>query len=176
MKLLERLAARRLEIEEGIRMPIIKDWFEDRKPLASTSRTEAMLAAQPGVKLSLVNLLNQLKAEVDSVTVDGRIELKEVVQFAVRAMRLIFAELKKLDFDSETNREVVLYALDEFYLQVLAPLDIPGVPAFIENRFVDPLIGSWWHDAADGIYDALFEDLPVVPVKVEPTGSANPNG
>lgn len=173
MNLIQRLHDRRVRIKSDINLRPYMDWFLDRDlELPINASASAVLESVPSFKSSIINVLIQLKAEVDSVTEDGRVTFREMVGFVVRASKLLYAEAKKYELDSEKTKEAVLYALDEFYTVVISPLDIPFVPSYIENSLVDPALGKWWHDAASGMYDALFlsDPEPVLPVK--PAGAA----
>lgn len=147
---LESLKERIAIIAEG--NPITR-WFQTKE---DKTNTEAFTTVMP----SLSALLEQLKAEVTAMTVDNRITFSEFVHFIGRATRLIYGTISQIGgIDPVERKTMVLTAVDEFYQRVLAPLDIPYVPAFIENSYLDPAIGKWVHDAANALYDVIVNSL-----------------
>lgn len=57
------------------------------------------------------------------------------------------------------KKVVVMTALAEFYDEVIAPIDIPYVPHFIETRVVDPKLRTVFLGAVEGTVDALVAVL-----------------
>lgn len=51
------------------------------------------------------------------------------------------------------RRQAVLEAFDRFYREVIQPLDLPGVPEYLERSIVDPAIGSTLHAIAAALVD-----------------------
>jgi hypothetical protein len=72
--------------------------------------------------------------------------LKCFVDFAKAMPELSVAEQKT----------AALAALDRFYVEQIAPLDLPGVPDLAENAIVDPMIGGIVHDLASGLFDVFI--------------------
>ncbi len=194
MTLIQRLAARQAKVEAA-KSGNITDWFSEKRnnieanriyhrllekqkvPIASesgfSSASSSTLEVSPLIIISEV--LNQLKAEVAAVTEDNKIQFGELVQFVVRATKLLNEALQRFNFNREESKEAVLLSLDNFYARVLAPLDIPFVPEWIENRFVDPVIGGWMHEIVSGLYDALFPvETPAFTRSGPPTIAPNP--
>lgn len=71
------------------------------------------------------------------------------------------------------KKEAALQFAARLYDQVIAPLDIPRVPAFIENNFVDPAIRSLFLSLAAGLVDTL---LTVFAREAGPAAPAAPAG
>lgn len=157
MSLATRLEARHDRIAEFLSPDRgILNWFRDRKP--ETEQAASVLDTIKTTKIytPLIGILEKLRAEVHVISEDGRITFSEVVQFAVRAMQLLHTELATVTaLDAVSRKEVTMLAFDEFYLKVIAPLDIPYVPTFVESSFLDPMLGKLWHQAADGLYEAI---------------------
>lgn len=153
---LESLKERIAIIAEGNR---ITRWFDTKIANPGTAaivKSDAFVALSP----MLSTLLEQLKAEVSAMTVDNRITFMEFVNFIGRATRLLYGTVSQItSIDPVERKLLVLTAVDEFYTRVLAPLDIPYVPAFFENSYLDPLIGTWVHDAASAFYDIIVSSL-----------------
>lgn len=157
MSLATRLEARHDRIAEFLSpdRPIL-NWFRDRKP--ETEQAANVLEAIKTTKIytPLIGILEKLRAEVAVISEDGRITFSEVVQFAVRSVQLLHTELATVTaLDAVSRKEITMLAFDEFYLKVIAPLDIPYVPTFVESSFLDPMLGKLWHQAADGLYESI---------------------
>lgn len=104
---------------------------------------------------AIVEALDKLRAELTSLVENDSLSLNTLVQFIVHAVKTLSESIRQFDLEGGFAKESVLMALDDFYTHVIAPLDIPYVPNWLEYRFVDPVVGSWWHDAASALYDAI---------------------
>ena len=52
-------------------------------------------------------------------------------------------------------KETVLSAFDKFYDTVVAPFDIPMIPEFIENTYIDPAVRTFVRSQAANTFDAV---------------------
>ncbi len=52
-------------------------------------------------------------------------------------------------------KETVLAAFDKFYDTVVAPFDIPMIPEFIENTYIDPAVRTFVRSQAANTFDAV---------------------
>ena len=160
-------------------------WFSERKENVEAQR---ILSSELWTKVQadFTNLLEQLRAELETIRVDNRVTLSEAVSFIGRAIRLGYEIVAKYAAKEEDRKATVLMLVDEFYNRLLAPLDIPFIPGFVENSLVDPLIGKALHYGVDGLYDvivgALFAKPPLMASTLgssvgspTPVGSANPD-
>jgi len=157
MSLADRIEARHDRIQEFLSPDRgILAWFRDRKPETEQAANVLETIKTTKIYTPLIGILEKLRAEVAVISEDGKITFSEVVQFAVRATQLFYTELSTVTaLDAVSRKEVTMLALDEFYLKVIAPLDIPYVPTFVESSFLDPMLGKLWHQAADGLYEAI---------------------
>ncbi len=84
--------------------------------------------------------------------------------------------------DDAAKKAAVLKACETFYQQVLAPLDIPGVPNLLESTIVDPLLGKVASVVMSGIIDGLVailkteKAMPEEPEEVPSDAPAIPQG
>jgi|TARA_R110000868_G_scaffold353568_3_gene614779 hypothetical protein len=157
MSLADRIEARHDRIQE-FQSPnrSILAWFRDRKPETEQAASVLDTIKTNSIYVPLVAILEKLRAEVHVISEDGKITFSEVVQFAFRATQLFYSELAPINaLDPVARKEVTMLALDEFYLRVIAPLDIPYVPTFVESSILDPMLGKLWHQAADGLYESI---------------------
>lgn len=67
------------------------------------------------------------------------------------------------ELNADDLKATVLAAFDKFYDDVIAPLDIPFVPNFIETRWVDPMLKAALHKQVSGIFDAVLKILGQAP-------------
>jgi len=109
-------------------------------------------------------LYDDLKAQIDIVlaaaktaTADKQVTLKEAVTIGLEVFHAVAIAAKGLPNSTHDEKKAVLIQVaDEFYRQVLAPIDIPGIPDFIESRFVDPAIGNVFSKMAEGVIDWIL--------------------
>jgi len=156
-------------------------WFQDRTAHVDADRiSNSELYAK--VYNDFVALLNQLQAQVAVIQQDNRITLSEAVSFIGNAIQQGYVIVSKYAATPTDRKDLVLMLIDELYVRVLAPLDIPYVPGFVENSFLDPMIGKGLHYAVDGLYDVIVGALNTTPPlhaatlgSSSPSGSVNPN-
>ena len=154
MNLSQRLEKFRSRIAERLSQQQDETGWLSKRDLASPELATAL--SLPGLMPIVEDTLNQLKAEVEEIMRDNRLTFSEVIQFSVRAIKILHTELSQFTtLDAVQRKNVVLLALDEFYGKVIAPLDIPYVPKWLENSLVDPQLGKLWHSGAESLYDAV---------------------
>lgn len=166
MSLFARLDSESIRSRVKSSAPRITTWFASRKDVDSLFNPVRGVSASDNLDFEKLRsdvtlVLNQLTAEIDAIRADGTITFKEVISFCVRLFQLVLPVLQSFPSSAIRQKDLALEIADEFYLRVLAPLDIPYVPAFIENSFLDPAIGRLWHEAASGLYDSLLQFFPV---------------
>lgn len=77
---------------------------------------------------------------IDTFTADGKLSYKESFVVALRMAQALGNAVDQLSDPSQL--ESLILECEEAYDEHIAPLDISGVPNWIENRFVDPTIKS----------------------------------
>lgn len=87
-------------------------------------------------------------------------------------VRDLILQVNQLEADGKTKKEAVIIVANRFYDELIAPMDLPGVPNFIEGRFVDPAVARIWESVVSSIVDH-FVDLMRSPASL--TGSEVPN-
>lgn len=107
--------------------------------------------------------LKALIAHYKTVAVDGLTveEIWELVQDAIAsAMRIIkSADAQSGNTPSLTFDEVIMHFAEEFYDQVLGPIDLPKIPNVIETRFVDPALRGAFLRLVRGMVNSLKKIL-----------------
>jgi len=141
-------------------------WFslnkgDDSDLLPSIERNPLFQVA----KDELAALLDQLQAELDTIKQDGKITLKEAMSFIGLVIQRSYVLLQKFTATPEDRKFVTMFIVSEFYFKLLAPLDLPWIPDFLEKRFVDPMLGNWLLAAVDGLYDIITESWDYRPGK-----------
>lgn len=146
--------------------PRVLTWFQARKTHPADDRylaifdKQAVFSASTGfdptdVRTQVLSILDKITAELDVFKSSTPLTVKSITSFTVRLIHLILPVINSLPVDSAERKKYALVVVDEFYYRVIAPLDIPYIPNFIENSIIDPLIGNVWHEVASGLYDAL---------------------
>lgn len=80
---------------------------------------------------------------------------------SLRALRRIHAVVHAIPGASVAERRAaVLEAFDRFYREVIGPLDLPGVPEYLERSIVDPALGSTLHAVAAALVDFVALSEP----------------
>ena len=168
MPLLEHLRRNR---EAIISRLTVGRWFTDRKPNVEADRViNSTLFKESQIPLAM--MLDLLRGEVAFIKHDDRISFVEAVTFIGRSVRLFYAVVIAMPSDPAEQKAVVMLAVDEFYTKEIAPLDIPYIPSWIENRFVDPMVGGWFHDAASALYDIIVDAIETTVLTGHPVGQA----
>lgn len=106
-------------------------------------------------------LYDQLKGQIDTILAaaktaaeDKQITLKEVTVIGMEVFHGIAILATSFPESSHDERKATLLQVaDQFYSSVLAPMDIPYVPAIVENTIVDPALGKVFHSVAEGMID-----------------------
>jgi len=109
-------------------------------------------------------LYDQLKGQIDQVlaaaktaAADKQITLKEAVTIGMEVFHAVAIAASSLPGTTKDEKKAVLIKVaDDFYKSVLAPIDIPGVPDFLESRLVDPLLGNVFSKVAEGVIDWIL--------------------
>lgn len=165
MSIFKKLSTDSAKLSVQNTVPRIRTWFTSNAAGKNVGLRQALRGVVGARELDkfrqdIVNVLNQITAELDLIRADGTLTFKEVVSFCVRLFQLTFPILQSVAITATQRKDYALAIADEFYTRVVAPLDIPYVPTFVENSFLDPLIGKVWHEAASGLYDALLQFIP----------------
>lgn len=104
----------------------------------------------------VMDLLDHYK----KVTEDRNLSLDEVWALTTSAIAGVMRIVEAAgDFDGPVKKEAVLAFASSFYDQVIAPLDIPYIPAMIENRLVDPALKNVFLQLVSGSVESLVNIL-----------------
>lgn len=110
--------------------------------------------------------LDQLIAYYKSLDTTGW-TIEEVYSFITRATASVIKVVSKYNPAELDLKTTVLVAFDEIYDKVIAPIDIPYIPHFIEQRFVHPMLKKALHKQISGIMDGvirIFQNTTPTPV------------
>ena len=149
------------------------------------------MSPAPTPALTLAEVLDKALADLIAryreATADGKVTISEVVTIGSAAVDgFVLAAQTVAGATGAEKHAAVLAAVDQFYASVIAPLDIPRIPDFIERTIVDPALGSVLHFVADGLIKAAvnrfstmgidgFGPTPApVPAPAPDTGAAGP--
>lgn len=80
------------------------------------------------------------------------------------------------EYTGDEKKKAVLKAAELFYDQVIAPIDIPTIPSFLETTLVDPAIRKLFLKLTDGAIDALTNLFNRVGWYDVPAGTNGANG
>jgi len=108
------------------------------------------------VQHAVVALIERGRAAI----ADGRLTFAEIgdVGTATIEVALELAEfVRELPDSIEDKKALILKAVDDFYTGTIAPLNIPGVPDFLEAAVVDPALGASLHFVVSYTLDAALK-------------------
>lgn len=106
------------------------------------------------------------KGEIDAIIADFRghvptagslwQQVYNAAQASLAALERIDRVIHAIPGSTPAERQAaVLEAFDRFYVEVVAPIDLPGVPEYTERSIVDPAVGQIWHGLALALVDAI---------------------
>lgn len=113
-----------------------------------------------------LDLFRELSAELDSLVAtynaaiaDKRVDVNEVLEIGFSAGRSIHRVVSRYaDVPKDMRREAYLRALNDFSKKVVGGLDIPYVPAYVEDIFVKPAVNQMAHAIANALF-TLLDDI-----------------
>jgi len=109
-----------------------------------------------GIYDDLQGAVNQIIAHYKDATADGKLSFTEIFSLSGKALAS-FIQLFETFTDNvtgEAKKQAVLAALDTFFDEVISPIDIKGIPNFIEP-VVDTSLKRLCMSLADAGIDAL---------------------
>lgn len=105
--------------------------------------------------------ITHIRSEVESRRADGKLTLGDMFAIGGRVVQCAVDEVRSMpELSVEEKKSAVLAAVDHWYAEQIAPLDLPGVPELIEGAIVDPALGSLAHALVAGAFDALYHAGP----------------
>jgi hypothetical protein len=114
-----------------------------------------------------MSLYDEIKEVIDTIIAkhtvakaDGVVSFQEVWKIFILGTKDIVKVLNDYAHSSEDKKAAAVAALDRFYAEVIAPLDIKGIPNVVES-LADKAVGSLLHTLADGLIDAVVAMLKV---------------
>ena len=93
------------------------------------------------------------KAKADGIT------LSEASEIAGDAIRRLVTLANELNVSGPEKKRAVMDAAGKLYDTLIAPLDIPKIPEFVEARFVDPLLKQVWLEVISGVVETFVKML-----------------
>jgi hypothetical protein len=112
------------------------------------------------VREEIAKLIEEAKVAYADKTVSVS-EAMGLLTKASMSFIAIYAQFKTV-LDASDMKTVITESVVQFYESVIRPMDIPGVPGFIENTVVDPMISKMIPYIVPALYDALMQYLPGV--------------
>ena len=112
--------------------------------------------------LDLSQSVDAVLAAYKASVADGRLTFHEILTLVYNATATFVKLVESIDQrPGDTKKQVVLNAIDKFYATVVAPIDIQGIPNFLEGA-VDAVIkalilalASAWIDAIVNIFNKI---------------------
>lgn len=105
--------------------------------------------------------VDKIRQKISEAFADGSISFREVLGLIGDMVREFVALVGTLgEMTPAEKKAAVLELVDEVYDKDIRPLNMDFVPDWIEENYVDPLIGQIVHTAADRILDMLIPDSP----------------
>jgi hypothetical protein len=125
---------------------------------------EVPVETEPGV-VPESSLYDLLKQEIDKIVTlfedakaDSDVTLSEVWNLVTEVISSLVKVAEEFGGDGDNKKAAVLAALELFYDEVIAPLDIPYVPNIVEP-VVDRAAKRIFLQIADGVIDAIVSLL-----------------
>ena len=112
---------------------------------------------------TLEELFEQIKAEHGALVTEAKALIADGLSWGEawilvrRATETIVAIVDVVQAAGDQKKALALLCVDKFYDQVIAPIDIPYVPNWLETRFVDPAIGKAVHEFAEIAIDRIVD-------------------
>ena len=98
-----------------------------------------------------------LIAEGKALLADG-FSIADLWAIVPKAWKAIVGIVETLEGAKGSEKKALaMYCVDRFYNEVIAPIDIPYLPNFIERRYFDPAMGRAVHEVADRAIDSLVD-------------------
>lgn len=100
-------------------------------------------------------LYKQIEAEIEALIAQGKALVGDGLSWGDgwalvgQATRAVIKVAEAVDASGHDKKELALYCIDQFYEEVIVPIDIPYVPNWLENSVVDPAIGALVHELAE---------------------------
>jgi len=112
----------------------------------------------------LLNTIVRAKDGIAKAKADGSLTPQEVWEVAYDslygAIQTYIVEVAKfVDATGAEKKEQVIQACEKFYEEVLAPLDIPGVPNWFVEPAVDRAVGAMIRPAVSGLIERFYQFL-----------------
>jgi hypothetical protein len=112
--------------------------------------------------LNLSQAVDVVVASYKASVADGRLSFHEILTLVYNATATFVKLVESIDQrPGDTKKQVVLNAIDLFYATVVAPIDIQGIPNFLEGA-MDAVIkafilalASAWIDAIVNIFNKI---------------------
>jgi hypothetical protein len=155
---------------EQLNQARVPNWFADRGPNPAALGVNDAVFSLLLPKLKLI--LDTATLKLRTATTNNRVPLGNVIAIVGDLIRdaygnfVIQYEKQREPLDPAASKAAIMLMIDDFYTKVVAPLDIPYVPNFIENTFVDPAVGKIFHEVASAVYDVVVKALDAIPVRM----------
>lgn len=135
-----------------------------------------MDAATRTAYTSVAKQIDEIIAHYKQLTKDGWTvdEVWEMTQSGIASFMKVIETIGGIS--AQQKKAVVLEAASRFYDRVIAPLDIPRVPEFLETRLVDPAIKNFFLKLVSGAVDSLTNIFNRVGWSDVPPGVNGANG
>jgi hypothetical protein len=101
-----------------------------------------------------------LRAEYAAAKSDGKVTAAEMFRLFTVGIEALVKAASALSMPGAEKKAAVMEAVAKLYDEVLAPIDLPYVPEFVEASVLDPALKKLALLAADGLVEFFVAKLP----------------
>lgn len=109
---------------------------------------------------SIAAFFAETKRQLEAAKADGKLSNEELWQLFYSGVKRAVQTAKDLPLAGADKKAAVLDAAGKLYDTVIAPIDIPYIPAILENSVVDPMLKTLYMDSLSGLIEIFVADLP----------------
>jgi len=111
------------------------------------------------------DLYDQVREEVEALIEQGKQAVADGLSWAEgwallnRTYEAVIGIVDRIQASNVAKKALALQLIDRYYAEVVAPIDIPYVPDWLEKPVIDPAIGQAVHVIADRAFDEIIRRL-----------------
>lgn len=109
---------------------------------------------------SIAAFIAESRRQLEAAKADGKLSNDELWQLFYSGVKRAVQLAKDVPVAGPDKKAAVLDAAGKLYDTIIAPIDIPLVPALIESTVVDPLLKSITLQALGGLIEVFVAELP----------------
>lgn len=102
--------------------------------------------------------IDGLMAEIKTAVADKQITLAEAVNIGLELFETVALVAESLPSTRAEKKALLLQVADDFYLNVIAPMDIPYVPDRLES-LLDRALAGPFHKIVEGVIEFILNKV-----------------